>query len=426
MRPGPRVQASIDLLNLVVAGDDAADRIVAAYFRRRRYAGSKDRAAVTELVYSVLRRRAWLEWRLSNAGAGGQGARRMVIAQLVDGGVPENEIAALFDGSEHAPPPLSLEEAAIAQLLQRPPSGTPPPSVAGNYPGWLQGALEQRFGMNLAAEMAALNERAPLDIRVNTARIDRASVLSSLRENGFEAEPTPYARSGIRLAEGRRIDTNPLYREGLIEIQDEGSQIAVALIDAHSGERIIDYCAGAGGKALALAATMGDHGEIIACDRSSARLRNIAPRVARAGAKTIHPRSVEEACAQGKADRVLLDVPCSGTGAWRRRPETRWLLSEDKLHEYNNLQDELLVEGSKLTSKNGTLIYTTCSVLESEGEDRIEAFLGRVPDFEVVDVDRLWPNVLDGERPDRGPFVNLSPATCGTDGFFVAVLRNTA
>ena len=142
MRPGPRVQASIDLLNLIYAGDDAADRTVAAYFRRRRYAGSKDRAAVTELIYSVLRRQAWLEWRLSNAGAGAQGGRRMVIAQLVDGGVPENEVAALFDGSEHAPPPLSLEEAAISQLLQRPPSGTPPPSVSGNYPSWLQGALE--------------------------------------------------------------------------------------------------------------------------------------------------------------------------------------------------------------------------------------------------------------------------------------------
>ena len=129
---------------------------------------------------------------------------------------------------------------------------------------------------------------------------------------------------------------------------------------------------------------------------------------------------------QGKADRVLLDVPCSGTGAWRRRPETRWLLSEEKLLEYRNLQDEILVKGAELTLKNGTLIYTTCSVLESEGKDRIEAFLGRTPGFEVADIDRLWPSVLDGLRPNRGPFVHLSPATSGTDGFFVAVLRNTA
>lgn len=425
MRPGPRIQASIDLLNSVEAGDDAADRIVAAYFRRRRYAGSKDRAAVTELVYAVLRRRAWLGWRLSNAGAGGQGARLMVIAQLVDGGVPENEIAALFDGSEHAPTPLSLEEAAIVQLLQRPPSGTPPPSVAGNYPGWLHGALEQRFGTNLAAEMAALNERAPLDLRVNTARSNRESILARLRADGFNAEPTPFARSGVRLVDARQIDAHPLYRDGLLEIQDEGSQIVAALVGAQAGERIIDYCAGAGGKALALAAVMGDHGEIIACDTSSARLRKMAPRLARAGVNIVHPRSMEEAGVQGKFDRVLLDVPCSGIGAWRRRPEARWHLAEEKLIEYNDLQDDLLVKGATITAKNGALVYATCSVLRSEGEDRIASFLERVPGFEVVDADQIWPELLDGVRPDQGPFVNLSPAASATDGFFVAVLRNT-
>jgi 16S rRNA (cytosine967-C5)-methyltransferase len=426
VRPGPRIQASIDLLNSVEAGDDAADRIVAAYFRRRRYAGSKDRAAVTELVYAVLRRRAWLGWRLSNAGAGGQGARLMVIAQLVDGGVPENEIAALFDGSEHAPTPLSLEEAAIVQLLQRPPSGTPPPSVAGNYPGWLHSALEQRFGTNLAAEMAALNERAPLDLRVNMVRSNRESVLARLRADGFDAKPTPFARSGVRLVDARQIDAHPLYRDGLIEIQDEGSQIVAALVGAQAGERIIDYCAGAGGKALALAAVMGDHGEIIACDTSSARLRKMVPRLARAGANIVHPCSMEEACVQGKFDRVLLDVPCSGIGAWRRRPEARWLFSEEKLIKYNELQDDLLVKGAEATAKNGTLVYATCSVLRAEGEDRIGSFLERVPGFEVVDADQIWPELLDGVRPDQGPFVNLSPATSATDGFFVAVLRNTA
>ena len=227
------------------------------------------------------------------------------------------------------------------------------------------------------------------------------------------------------MVDARRIDAHPLYREGLIEIQDEGSQIVAALVGAQPGERIIDYCAGAGGKALALAATMGDHGEIIACDMSSARLRNIAPRVARAGAKIVKPRSVEDAGASGKADRVLLDVPCSGTGAWRRRPEVRWLISEEKLQEYNELQDNILVKGAELTPKNGTLVYATCSVLRAEGEDRIASFLDRAPSFEVVDADKLWPKLLEGVRPDQGPFVNLSPATSGTDGFFVAVLRNT-
>jgi len=278
---------------------------------------------------------------------------------------------------------------------------------------------------DLAAEMAALNERAPLDLRVNMVRSNRESVLARLRADGFDAKPTPFARSGVRLVDARQIDAHPLYRDGLIEIQDEGSQIVAALVGAQAGERIIDYCAGAGGKALALAAVMGDHGEIIACDTSSARLRKMAPRLARAGVKIVHPRSMEEAGVQGKFDRVLLDVPCSGIGAWRRRPEARWLLSEDKLIEYNDLQDDLLVKGAMITAKNGALVYATCSVLKSEGEDRIASFLERVPGFEVVDADQIWPKLLDGVRPDQGSFVNLSPATSGTDGFFVAVLRNT-
>ena len=426
MRPGPRIQASIDLLDAIDAGGDAADRLVAAYFRRRRYAGSKDRAAITELVYAVLRRRAWLEWRLANAGAGVQGARLTVIAQLADGGVGDGDITALFDGSDHAPAPLTLEESAIVQLLRRPPSGSPPPSVAGNYPGWLHDALESRFGNGLATEMAALNDRAPLDLRVNSLKSSRSAVLAQLIDEGFDAQPTPFAREGIRLVGARRIDVHPLYREGVIEIQDEGSQIVAALVDAEPGERVVDYCAGAGGKALALSAAMRGQGEIIACDTGAARLRNMGPRLARAGAENIRVWSLEEGELEVMADRVLLDVPCSGTGAWRRRPEARWHLSQEKFSNYSKLQDELLVKGATVTAPNGVLVYATCSVLEVEGADRIDTFLDRTAGFEVVDVDPLWPRVLDGERPDQGRFVNLSPASSNTDGFFIAILRRSA
>ncbi len=426
MRPGPRIQASIDLLDAIYAGGDAADRLVAAYFRRRRYAGSKDRAAITELVYAVLRRRAWLEWRLANAGAGVQGARLTVIAQLADGGVGDAYIAALFDGSDHAPAPLALEESAIIQLLRQPPSGSPPPSVAGNYPGWLHHALESRFGNGLATEMAALNDRAPLDLRVNSLKSSRSAVLAQLIDEGFDAQPTPFAREGIRLVEARRIDVHPLYREGVIEIQDEGSQIVAALVDAEPGERVVDYCAGAGGKALALSAAMRGQGEIIACDTGAARLRNMGPRLARAGAENIRVWSLEEGELQAMADRILLDVPCSGTGAWRRCPEARWCLSQEKFSNYSKLQDDLLVKGAAITAPNGVLVYATCSVLEVEGADRIDTFLDRTAGFELVDVDPLWPRVLDGERPDQGRFVNLSPASSNTDGFFIAILRRSA
>ena len=427
MRPGPRIQAAIEVLEAIDAGGDAADRIIAAYFRRRRYAGSKDRAAVIELVYAVLRHHAWLDWRLANAGVGGSGARLKVIAQLVDGGVPDAEIAALFDGSDHAPTPLTLEESAVAQLLRQPPSGAPPPSVAGNYPGWLHDALESRFGPNLAAEMAALNQRAPLDIRVNTVKSAREAVLARLAADGFEARATPFSRVGIRLTGSRRLESHPLYQEGVIEIQDEGSQIVAALVGAEPNERVVDYCAGAGGKTLALSAMMGDRGEIIACDTGLARLRNLGPRLVRAGVNNVRVCSLaEEAIPPGEAARVLLDVPCSGTGAWRRRPEARWSLSQESLNEYNSLQDNLLVKCSALTAPGGVLVYATCSVLESEGAARIETFFQQTDGFELVDIDALWPTVLDGDRPDHGPFVNLSPASSATDGFFIAALRRAA
>jgi 16S rRNA (cytosine967-C5)-methyltransferase len=378
---------------------------------------------VSELVYAILRRRAWLDWRLANAGAGTGQARLLVLAQLADGEVPDNEIAALFDGSEHAPLALSLEETAIIQLLRRPPSGSPPPSVVGNYPSWLHAKLERRFGTNLAAEMAALNERAPLDLRVNTLRSDRSNVLEQLRADGFDAEPTPYARTGVRVAGSRRIDSHAHYREGLVEIQDEGSQIVADLVGAQPGERIIDYCAGAGGKTLALAALMGNQGEVVACDTGPVRLRNLAPRAARAGATNIRICAQDNPETTGVADRVLLDVPCSGTGAWRRRPDARMAFSQEKLNEYNALQGELLVKGAALTAPDGVLVYATCSILVEEGADRVESFLDSSGNFEVVPPDALWTQFLDGDRPGAGPFVNLSPASTRTDGFFVAVLR---
>ncbi|MDA0367920.1 MAG: RsmB/NOP family class I SAM-dependent RNA methyltransferase [Proteobacteria bacterium] len=427
MRPGPRIQATIDLLEAVETNDDAADRIVAAFFRRRRYAGAKDRAAITKLFYALMRRRAWLEWRLVNIAAGGyDGPRHIVLAQLADGGVPDEELTALFDGSDHAPAPLSLEELSLVQSLRRPPSGTPPPPVAGNYPSWLHGALERRFGADLSAEMAALNDRAPVDLRVNILRTDRTTLLERLRAEGFAAEPTPFSRWGIRLAESPRLDAHPLYREGLVEIQDEGSQIVAALVGARPGDRIVDYCAGAGGKSLALAAAMGNHGEVVACDVSSGRLRALDPRVHRAGADIVKGHVLSESGGDfdgAKFDRVLLDVPCSGSGAWRRQPSARWKLSRDKLNKFNELQSELLVKGSDIVAPGGTLIYATCSVLREEGEDRIAQFLAQSAGFTCLDINAVWSAVLDGEPPCAGPFLSLSPHACGTDGFFAAVMR---
>jgi 16S rRNA (cytosine967-C5)-methyltransferase len=428
VRPGPRIQATIDLMEAVAANPDVTDRTVAAFFRRRRYAGAKDRAAITGLFYAIVRRRAWLEWRLINIAAGGlEGARPIVLAQLADGGVPDNELTALFDGSEHAPVPLSLEEQALVQALRRAPSGTPPPPVAGNYPGWLHGALDRRFGANLSAEMAALNGRAPLDLRVNVLRADRKSVLEQLRGEGLTAEPTEFAPWGVRLPDSPRLETHPLYRDGLIEIQDEGSQIVAALVGARPGDRVVDYCAGGGGKALALAAAMDNRGEVVACDVKAQRLSDLPARVARAGAGIVIAHVLNESgddLAGAPFDRVLLDVPCSGIGAWRRQPNERWSLNQEKLNNYNKLQDELLAKGARLLSPGGVMVYATCSVLAEEGEDRIASFLAQTTAFTTIDVAAVWSSSgLGGSPPGAGPFLNLSPHATNTDGFFAAVLR---
>jgi 16S rRNA (cytosine967-C5)-methyltransferase len=426
VRPGPRIQATIDLLEQVDASGDAADRVMAAFFRRRRYAGAKDRAAITALFYEIMRRRAWLEWRLANVGGGHADSRALVLTQLADAAVPDHEIAALFDGSDHAPPPLTLEEQALAQMLRRPPNGTPPPSVAGNYPGWLHPALERRFGSALASEMAALNERAPVDLRVNTTIADRSDVLERLTAEGIVAAPHRFSRIGIRLEGNPRLENDALYKEGAIEIQDEGSQIIAALLGAAPGDTIIDYCAGAGGKTLAIGAAMQDRGVLIASDVDLGRMRELAPRARRAGLTIVSCRPVSELGGSEPgplADRVLVDAPCSGTGTWRRHPVARWQMTQENLIKYMKLKDELLESGSRYVKPGGRLVFATCSVLREEGADRVEAFLARRSDFAPVGVSSLWRGSLDGDCPASGPFLDLSPASSGTDGFFVAVLE---
>ncbi len=412
-----------------MVGADSApgDRVVSAYFRQRRYAGAKDRNAVTETFYAVMRRRAWLEWRLANVGSAGlPDGRTLLIAQLADAGVGDDEVRALFDGSPHAPSPLTLEEQAVIQMLRRPPSGTPPPSVAGNYPGWIHDMLVRRFGSGLPGEMAALNERAPLDVRVNTLKADRNEVLDRLRSTGVDAAPTPYSPIGLRIQGNPRIEADPSFKEGFIEVQDEGSQIAAALVGARPGERVIDYCAGAGGKSLALAAVMANRGEVIACDTSPTRLRGLRPRAKRAGATSIETLVLSEAEAPAPADRVLVDAPCSGTGTWRRQPAARWGLSQEIISYYSELQDTLLSKSSHLVRPGGSLVFVTCSILDEEGGDRIEAFLDSNRHFRSQDVAELWPRFLDGPPPAAGPFLKLSPSSTDTDGFFVAVLRHEA
>ena len=395
MIPAARVQAAIDLLDIIIPAARTkgapADRIIAEYFRTRRYAGSKDRRAVRDLVYQAIR----LCGPLPESG---RAAMLAVAAQ-------DPAIAALFDGSPHGPAPRGDGEEA---------------AKTGLAPKWLAAAL-RGSGMN-GPEIAALIDRAPLDIRVNALKADRESL--DLPEPG---EPLA-SPQGVRFASGTQVEQWDAFAQGLIEVQDLGSQLIIDALPVAPGDTIIDLCAGGGGKTLALAARLGNAASIVAADTDKRRLGNLAPRAERAGAAIDHivlldPTREMRALGNwtGKADHVLVDAPCSGSGTWRRSPEGRWRLDPAGLARLNAVQDHVLDIGSYLVRSGGTMAFVTCSVLDAEGPDRIAAFLTRHPGW------RIEPLTLPQNQPlgrAHGAGWRLDPLHDGTDGFFVACLRS--
>ncbi|MFN3862824.1 MAG: RsmB/NOP family class I SAM-dependent RNA methyltransferase [Erythrobacter sp.] len=391
MTPAARVQAAIDLLDSVISAARTkgapADRIIADYFRARRYAGSKDRRAVRDLVYQAIR-------LCGPVPVSGRAAMLALAAQ-------DPAIAVLFDGSPHGPAPCAEDE---------------PVAKTGLAPKWLAAAL-RASGLG-GPEIAAMLGRAPLDIRVNALKADRATI--ALPQEG---EPL-VAAQGLRFAPGTPVETWEAYADGLIEVQDCGSQLIVEGLPVAPGETIIDLCAGGGGKTLALAARLGNAASIIAADTDKRRLGNLAPRAARAGAAIDHivlldPGREMQALGAwaGKADHVLVDAPCSGSGTWRRSPEARWRLDRAELARLTQLQDHVLELAAQLVRPGGTVSFVTCSLLDAEGADRIAVFLDRHPGWRA----QALPLPLGRAR---GTGWRLDPFHDATDGFFVAGLRS--
>ncbi len=436
MRPGARIQSAIELLAEIEDGQRPADRLIDGYFRRRRFAGSSDRAAIVGLVYASLRRRAELDWWLAQAGGAGAegeaGARRRVLAALLH--LERRSVAdieSLFDGGRYAPRPLGPEERRLLAKLAEAgrEAATMPEWVRGNYPEWLDQALRTRFGSELEEEMRALGERAPVDLRVNSLKAERGQVLERLRADGVAAEPCRLSPLGIRLAERVRITAHPVFAEGRAEIQDESAQLAALLVDARPGAQVVDLCAGAGGKTLALAAAMENSGQVYACDVSARRLGHMAPRLQRAGVRNVQTRRLEGASdpwygtLEGKADKVLLDAPCSGSGVWRRNPEAKWRLTPHALAAHVETQQRLLDQARRLVRPGGRLVYATCSLFECENEERIADFLADHPGFRQLPIAGVWAETVGGVCPSPEPSLMLTPWRHGVDGFFVAVLQ---
>jgi 16S rRNA (cytosine967-C5)-methyltransferase len=436
MTPGARVQAAIDLIGEIEVGKAAADDIVGGYFRRHRFAGSKDRAAISDHIYAVLRRRAAIDWYIERTVPGLLASpRRRVLAALalVEGWRVET-IERACDGDVFRPRELDAHERTListlaGKMLEHPEMPQP---VRCNYPAWLDGPLTRLFGARLGEEMAAMNGSAPLDLRVNQLKSNRADARKALADEGIEAVPTELAPTGLRVYERIPLSTLDVFKSGRIEVQDEGSQLAALLAQAKPGMRVVDFCAGAGGKTLAIAAQMQNKGHLVACDISAKRLERSGTRLRRAGVSNVERRTLtteRDKWVKRHAesfDRVFVDAPCTGTGTWRRNPDAKWRLAPKDLAELVELQARILDSAARLAKPGGRVIYATCSLLPEENDLQIEGFLASHPEFALVPVGEVWRDAFGKPCPEPGDMLHLTPARHGTDGFFVAVLARQA
>ena len=431
MTPSARLQAAIDLIREVERDPRPADAVVSAWFRARRDLRDAERGEISELLYAVLRSHARVGWWLAKYERPAT-PRSRLLAWLALGRVrTPDQIQTLFSGAEDAPAPLTEEERRLLGRLQGGSLDHPemPEAVRVECPEWAFAPLRARFGDAFAGEMAAMLTPAPLDLRVNPLRATREAVLSELRTRGLSAEPCRMAPYGIRVPERPSLTRVPMLKTGEAEIQDEGSQLVAMLVDARPGERVVDFCAGAGGKTLAIATQMANKGVVIACDVSEKRLKRAAERFRGAGLHNIQTRLLTSERDKwvkrhkGGFDRVLVDAPCSGTGTWRRNPDARWRAEDVGLEGLVTLQAGILDSAARLVKPGGRLVYATCSLLPEENEAQVEAFLAAHPDFQVVSPGEVAPQITDSALPD---YLSLTPARHDTDGFFAAVMQRSA
>ncbi len=415
MTPSARLAGSIELLTEIDQHPRRpADAVANDFFRARRFIGSGDRRAVSDRAWRVLRTRRRLMWWLDRAGTAPT-PRMLVAASLLTEGWTVEGLAQSYSGGQYGPAPfLQPETASIHKLaghtLDHPEM---PDAVRYEAPDWAWPHLLARFGDQIGPEMAAALEPAPLDMRVNLLRGTREDARAALLAEGLETALTPHSPWGLRIEGRRAVTSGAAFQTGLVEIQDEGSQMVAALLDVQPGMRVVDWCAGAGGKTLALAMLMQNRGHLVACDVSESRLEGAVRRLRRAGVQNVERHLVApgDKWAKRRAgtfDRVLVDAPCTGTGTWRRNPDARTRLRALDLAELIPKQAGILDDAARLVRVGGQMVYATCSLFLEENELQVEAFLARTPDFTLA-----------------GPPLSLTPRRDHTDGFFAAVLTRT-
>jgi len=430
MIPAARIAAAIEVLAEIETRRRPAADALKDWGLARRFAGSGDRAAIASLVYDALRRKASSAWIMGEASP-----RAEILGALKQlRGLSEDEIAALFTGEGHAPAPLSQAE---RERLRTGNLTGAPAHVQGDYPEWLAPAFAESFGDAAIDEGRALANRAPVDLRVNMLKTDRSHALAALAHLGPVA--TPLSPIGLRIAiradgRGPALAAEPAYVKGLVEAQDEGSQLAALLSGAAPGMQALDFCAGAGGKTLALAGMMANHGQIYATDSDGRRLAPIYERLARSGARNVQvraPRGGRDVLADlaGRCDLAFIDAPCSGSGAWRRNPDAKWRMRPGALEQRIKDQSESLESAARFVRPGGRLVYVTCSLLKAENEDLVAAFLESHADFLPLEAAHLARGAGLAPLAERasklGAGLRLSPYSTATDGFYVAALVRT-
>jgi len=423
-----RLQSTIELLSEVESAPRPADAVTSGWFRDRRHINDADRGAIIELLYALLRHRARLGWWLARQQSHDTPRNRLLAWLALAEGQTPDQIKRLFDGAKLAPAALSQPEYALVLGLRGSAMdhAEMPQEVRLECPDWAAGPLRQRFGLAFETEMAATLVPPPLDLRVNPIKSTRETVLSALKAMGLNAEATKLAPRGIRLRERLSLARLAGLKTGEIEIQDEGSQLVALLVNAKPGDRVVDFCAGAGGKTLAIAAQMQNKGHLIACDINEVRLKRCAERLRRAGLHNVETRALTSETDswvkrhKGSFDHVLIDAPCSGTGTWRRNPDARWRMPDLGLGGLVALQARILSSAARLVKPGGRLVYATCSVLREENEEQVAAFLAVHPTFRIVPVQQVVPHLAMVAPLDH---LSLTPAQHETDGFFAAVLH---
>jgi len=422
MTPAARVATSIEILTAIASSDLPADRVVSSQLRFRRFMGSRDRNVVANQIFRVLRHRSRYDWWLAQAKLPPMPRGWVIIDQAVHAPTLFN---GSFTGGRYGARPLNGAEAQLALAVIN--HGLTPDQMPWHVrlevPEWAAAELERSLGDGLEAELAAMLNQAPVDLRANTLMIERDAALAALAEEGILGRPTKYSPFGIRVEGRPPLGAVQAFRQGLVEVQDEGSQVLAMLVDAHAGMHVLDLCAGAGGKSLALAAMMENRGRISACDIYEGKLERARERMRRANVQNSRCRPISGTSDpwlkrhKWDFDRVLVDAPCSGTGTWRRNPDARWGTKGTNLEEINAIQTSLLHRGSSLVKPGGRVIYGTCSILMRENEDVIAKFLEEHPDFTLLPASSILPEIATGD------FLKLTPAVHDTDGFFGAVMQ---